>query len=231
MTKRLSARWNDGDIKQLLLIMGFANLARPSPDSLNELLQDCQQSKNVRKQQDDISDTRTGPPPAADSPQFVSAPSTGFRQPGLFSGIPTAIQLLIVTVVILVIAFSVYRMSVSHMENSMLEDVSSYVESGHDISLLRADGNPPLHMAARKGYMKVADYLLQHGADINAKDPVGWTALHHAVYANDVDMVRLLMDNGAERHHQAGMGSVTPGWIASQEGYDDIVLELNRARW
>jgi len=76
----------------------------------------------------------------------------------------------------------------------------------------------------------VVSYLLQQHANINARDSIGWTALHHAVYSNDLAMVELLLDKGAVRNHGAGMKNVTPLFMASNEGYEDIVRALSRKR-
>jgi len=40
--------------------------------------------------------------------------------------------------------------------------------------------------------------LLEHGADVNARQEGGWTALHAASQNGDVEMVRLLIAAGAD---------------------------------
>ena len=40
--------------------------------------------------------------------------------------------------------------------------------------------------------------LLEHGADVNARQEGGWTALHAASQNGDVEMVRLLIAGGAD---------------------------------
>ncbi|KAG0125660.1 ankyrin repeat-containing domain protein [Tuber indicum] len=75
--------------------------------------------------------------------------------------------------------------------------------------LLRNKANPnigakfggnilPLHIAAQnKGY-DIVRLLLSHGADINATDSEGRTALSFAVSAEDEQMVKLLLDKTAD---------------------------------
>ncbi len=40
--------------------------------------------------------------------------------------------------------------------------------------------------------------LLEHGAEVNARQEGGWTALHAASQNGDVEMVRLLIAGGAD---------------------------------
>ncbi len=40
--------------------------------------------------------------------------------------------------------------------------------------------------------------LLEHGADVNARQEGGWTALHAASQNGDVEMARLLIAAGAD---------------------------------
>jgi ankyrin repeat protein len=40
--------------------------------------------------------------------------------------------------------------------------------------------------------------LLEHGADVNARQEGGWTALHAASQNGDVEMLRLLIAAGAD---------------------------------
>ena len=58
------------------------------------------------------------------------------------------------------------------------------------------------HAAARGGRGPEARtrcaLLLEHGADVNARQEGGWTALHAASQNGDVEMVRLLIAGGAD---------------------------------
>ena len=56
----------------------------------------------------------------------------------------------------------------------------------------------PLHSAVAKGGREVVAALLRAGADVNARQQGGFTPLMAAEEHEDEDMVRLLMDHGAE---------------------------------
>jgi len=55
----------------------------------------------------------------------------------------------------------------------------------------------PLMFAAKGGCIEAAEVLLQHGADLHARTPFGWSALLYAGLSNHGDMVRWLVGMGA----------------------------------
>ncbi len=61
-----------------------------------------------------------------------------------------------------------------------------------------ATKNTPLHAAAAGRSKHAVRALLEHGADVNARQEGGWTALHAASQNGDVEMVRLLIAAGAD---------------------------------
>jgi len=60
------------------------------------------------------------------------------------------------------------------------------------------DGLTPLHVAARKGSLVVIKLLLQHGADIEAKDRRGNTPLASALLARNTLVADYLVKQGAK---------------------------------
>jgi ankyrin repeat protein len=66
-----------------------------------------------------------------------------------------------------------------------------------------------LHQASRRGYVSVAQALLDHGATIDARDAKEQTPLRRAVNCRQLRIVRLLVRHGADPH-AADRRGVTP---------------------
>jgi len=59
-------------------------------------------------------------------------------------------------------------------------------------------GLTPLYLAIYKKHEKVANYLIQNGADVKTKDEFGTTPLHVAAEAGLLSTTKLLLEKGAE---------------------------------
>lgn len=84
-------------------------------------------------------------------------------------------------------------------------------------SLPAASTLPALANAAEAGQRDAVRALLQQGADPNAGQADGMTALHWAAHDNDIAMAKLLLEAGA----RAGMSNrygITPLFLACQNG-------------
>ncbi|MCC7155872.1 MAG: ankyrin repeat domain-containing protein [Bryobacterales bacterium] len=66
-----------------------------------------------------------------------------------------------------------------------------------------------LHMAARRGAVETAAALLDHGAEIEARDSAGDTPLRRAINCGHAGLARLLVDRGASAHSTGSKG-LTP---------------------
>lgn len=76
------------------------------------------------------------------------------------------------------------------------------LENGADIESVDNNGYSPLYRACYHNSIQSAVILLQFGANVNitAKNLISkieWTPLHEAVHNDNVDLVRLLLQNGA----------------------------------
>ena len=62
-----------------------------------------------------------------------------------------------------------------------------------------ADGDQPLHLAARRDDVAMIELLLEAGADVNDKGAKGWTPLHYAGAIDSKDACLALLEKGANR--------------------------------
>jgi len=83
-------------------------------------------------------------------------------------------------------------------------------------------GNPtPLMKAAEEGEADIIKLLIASGANVNAYNDYGDTALIYAVRANKIESVKVLLDAGANPNlsNKGGVSAVT---IAANNGYKEI---------
>jgi ankyrin repeat protein len=79
-----------------------------------------------------------------------------------------------------------------------------------------------LHGAALREDLSAARNALVKGADTNAFDDTGHTALHYAALQGNIDMVHLLIASGADvnAHDEKWIGDTPLGQIAGECSYD-----------
>jgi ankyrin repeat protein len=65
---------------------------------------------------------------------------------------------------------------------------------GTDFNAPQADGLVPLHWAAQGGKAGLLEYLLAHGADVNAQPPGGLGLLEWALTTQNFQSVMMLID-------------------------------------
>lgn len=82
-----------------------------------------------------------------------------------------------------------------------LDILQALVCSGANVNARSDNRSTPLFLAADAGHYQVCRWLLEQGAKVNARcTRLQKTALHAAVANNDLDLVRLLIDHGADVH-------------------------------
>ena len=101
------------------------------------------------------------------------------------------------------------------------------IENGADIDKVRNDNQTPLMIAAQKGHVSVATFLIEHGANVDLQDENGNTALHHTLYGSDVscEILSCLTGSGADVN---GVNKVkhTPLMIAAIRGHINALTLL-----
>ena len=101
------------------------------------------------------------------------------------------------------------------------------VESG-PAAAAASGQEPSLVEAVKRGDRAAIDAALQQGADVNAAQPDGATALHWAAHVGDVVTLNRLLDAGSD-HSVANRFGITPIWLAAQDGHAAVVERLLQA--
>jgi hypothetical protein len=75
----------------------------------------------------------------------------------------------------------------------------------------------PLHVAVANQNLQLAQLLLGHGADVNARDGTGRTPLHYAVNRRDLELIRLLLDAKADPDAKDSAGQTPLAMVAGRK--------------
>ncbi len=113
-----------------------------------------------------------------------------------------------------------------------LEAVKQHFNSGIDVNIkVSKEGRSsqswhPLNWAAANGQIKIVEFLLSRGAEVNSKDGVGYIALHYAAGRGSYkEVVEVLIANGEDVNTKAVDGS-TPldlAAMAQNKGIMDLI--------
>jgi cytohesin len=113
-------------------------------------------------------------------------------------------------------------------EGQEIQRIQQMLQNSPDlINAPDGSGHTPLEKAAINGWIKVAAFLLNHGADVNAGKS---SALNLAANAGNRAMVEFLLGRGADINAKAWQGK-TPLHTAVEEGFQAVteVLLANKA--
>lgn len=109
------------------------------------------------------------------------------------------------------------------------------IKSGADVNVTVEGLGPPIVITALGDNYDGVKLLLDKGANINAEDSEGYTALINASFHNNTDMVRLLLSKGVNVNAPSNLMvkgkrvGFTPLMIAKAKGYLEIVRLLTDA--
>ena len=109
------------------------------------------------------------------------------------------------------------------------QEVLRHLQQGHHAD----EGFPitetrPLILAAASGQIETVKALLDGGADVNAADVTGWTALHAGALKGDAGIVSILLERGA-LPGKSGWLIQSPSDIAGMLGHKEVVDLLKKA--
>lgn len=101
--------------------------------------------------------------------------------------------------------------------------IAVLLQLGSDTSWKDKRGNMAMHYGAAFGrYLQAVQFLIQHGVDLLAKNEAGFTALSIATSYGEVDIMQLLLDNGAHIEASCVEGRTTLHY-AAERGHEEAV--------
>ena len=102
---------------------------------------------------------------------------------------------------------------------SEVQTIQLYLERGAHVSYTTAYGTTPLHKAASQGKHEFVGLLLEHGADVLARDINGRTALHVALHSFHMGRIlataEILLKDGADVNARDADGQTPLHMVAS----------------
>src|SRR5262245_2746643 len=98
----------------------------------------------------------------------------------------------------------------------------------NSVQLYAAD-DTRLANAAMQGDKGAVQSLLKQKADVNAALGDGMTALHWAAFHDDLELVKILLQAGANVKATTRLGAMTPLFMASNNGNPGMIEVLLKA--
>ncbi|XP_067623198.1 ankyrin-3-like [Eurosta solidaginis] len=112
------------------------------------------------------------------------------------------------------------------VEKGSKEVITLLLSRGANVDVKGEDGITPLHIAAKNGYIHIAEDLLKHGActhSFTLKE--GYTPMHFASKLGNEEAVKLFLNKGADINASTN-GNLTPLHIATKTGHGLVVKLL-----
>eukprot|EP00163_Fabomonas_tropica_P024301 TRINITY_DN419_c0_g1_i11.p1 TRINITY_DN419_c0_g1~~TRINITY_DN419_c0_g1_i11.p1 ORF type:complete len:825 (-),score=156.94 TRINITY_DN419_c0_g1_i11:157-2631(-) len=100
-------------------------------------------------------------------------------------------------------------------------------DQGGDVNMRQHSGVSPLMQTAAAGFEFATKWLLENGAEVDATDDNGMTALHYAITRSHAHIIPLLVKAGADANKPAtGLGNKTPVQLACSIYHPQQVLDV-----
>ena len=99
-----------------------------------------------------------------------------------------------------------------------VETICSCLDQNISVDIRFGNGSTPLIVAAEEGRLDVVEFLVDSGANLNARNDHNYTALHWAAYHGHQDIVEFLIKNKADANIKDSTGS-TPLQLAIVKGH------------
>ena len=113
-----------------------------------------------------------------------------------------------------------------HVGKGNIDEVKKYVKNGGNVNLKLMDDYSLLMISVENHRYGVARYLLESGADPNARNIRGETPLHKAVESGDLKGVSLLLKYNADPEAGGDTRSLSPLSLAISRGDLSVVKRL-----
>ncbi|KRZ75948.1 Protein phosphatase 1 regulatory inhibitor subunit 16B [Trichinella papuae] len=110
-------------------------------------------------------------------------------------------------------------------ERNMLDDMKALYNRGDNMDQKDKQGATLLHVACANGYYSVAEFLLECGAWVHARDNDGWQPIHAAAIWAQPDLIELLVQFGADINARTNTGE-TPLDLCEDETTKGVILTL-----
>nr|XP_054757383.1 ankyrin repeat domain-containing protein 50-like [Lytechinus pictus] len=98
-------------------------------------------------------------------------------------------------------------------------------EEDDEVICIDCDGWTAMHSAAYNGHLKIIDYLISQGSEVNEGNAEGWNALHGVASNGHLNITKYLINKGAEVNKTDDEG-VTALHLASVSGHLDVTKHL-----
>jgi ankyrin repeat protein len=88
----------------------------------------------------------------------------------------------------------------------------------------------PLHLASRRGFIDLVEFLVGQGADLNARGAWDLTPLHYSAVFNQPTITTKLLDYGADHHLKDAKGNTALDHAKLERNNDVVTILENVAK-